>query len=109
MEKGEKPKNFWGEKTKTMRTMKYFCFVFSNMVRSYKRKFEKPDENAVANAVTEIKNGERINTMTLKYGIPRGVLRSRLKDSAHTAVVDTQRYKQVNKLVFRFFVDDSLQ
>lgn len=59
------------------------------MVRTYKRKLIKHDENLLKQAVEEIKNGQKIQTVAKKYDIPRGTLRGRL------TINDPQHYKMV--------------
>lgn len=59
------------------------------MVRTYKRKLIKHDENLLKQGVEEIKNGQKTQTVAKKYDIPRGTLRGRL------TINDLQHYKMV--------------
>lgn len=71
------------------------------MVRNYKRKHPKQDEQTLQKAIEEIKDGQRPAVVGQKYEIPRGILRSRMKlngviRGAATASRKSKHHKQVS-------------
>lgn len=76
------------------------------MVRTYKRKLVKLDENILRKAIDEVTKGQKLQTVAKKYNIARGTLRGRMNKLAKSDPLYIKKvsfiniYKNLKKYIF---------